>query len=800
MPGGVVFTALLSSFLSICLGVSVLGVFGIEAIIPLMIFIMVFVCVGETMVLSKFRLRVFGVIPPCAAVLLPTLIAGRRFASGFCIASNAVSDTLGRRFGLIFPMFGVETPPEEKALCLNLFLAAFTVVGSCLAVYIVRGAGAARWRGAIPGLLLLCSYAMLLSLFDGSDGLWVFFSFAAFAAIFTRGVFSRAGWRRVGSGERISARAVCAVLLCALAVSATVSLAALYFPKGDTAADIEQEVIDALDRFRYGEGSSVLPRGDFTALADRVAQPGPARLEVSLSKPDSFWLRGFIGDRYDGQGWSPLPAGELYESAELFSRLHRSGFYGQTQLASAAAVVQEEEELHVTISNVGESSAYVFAPYELSGADGGLLRADGIGDERLRAKGLRGERSYHYATFGNLVKYYPQIASRIAEEGPLPGESGKNALSSTDGRQSYLIDESHYRRFVYDSYTDLPEHTRAFLAERLGSYDAASGERPSYASLKQRILSFLSDSGVAYSDELLRTSDSDGEDSSSSALKGDFLQTFLEKDKKGYDVHYATVAALIFRYYGVPARYVEGYLITPEDVRDAAANVRDAAADVIFTLDDTHAHAWSEFYLDGVGWVPFEASPAWIGVMEQPDDIAGSEQESALTGTPPATEGEEEAGSDARREERMAFRFRSAVLIPFLIALAAAVFAFFFIRFGKRRLALRRRMSLFRSEDPNVAVQALFSHALDLLSALGMEAENRSLFDRSSEIACIAGCSEDELLTVLRIHREARFGWRKLTGEEAGAMSSFREQVLAKLKTDLPWYEKLKLKVGAALY
>ena len=49
---------------------------------------------------------------------------------------------------------------------------------------------------------------------------------------------------------------------------------------------------------------------------------------------------------------------------------------------------------------------------------------------------------------------------------------------------------------------------------------------------------------------------------------GDFVEHFLTDTKIGHSVHYASAAALMFRYYGIPSRYVEGYLVTPEDVRD----------------------------------------------------------------------------------------------------------------------------------------------------------------------------------------------------------------------------------------
>lgn len=60
-------------------------------------------------------------------------------------------------------------------------------------------------------------------------------------------------------------------------------------------------------------------------------------------------------------------------------------------------------------------------------------------------------------------------------------------------------------------------------------------------------------------------------DESAVTLNGnnDFLAYTLEQKKKGYSVHYATAAVLMLRYYGVPARYVEGYYLRPEEANAA---------------------------------------------------------------------------------------------------------------------------------------------------------------------------------------------------------------------------------------
>ena len=91
----------------------------------------------------------------------------------------------------------------------------------------------------------------------------------------------------------------------------------------------------------------------------------------------------------------------------------------------------------------------------------------------------------------------------------------------------------------------------------------------------------------------------------------DFAQWFFEDKKTGYDVQYAAAAVMMFRYYGIPSRYVEGYLLTPETVKEAGT------AETV-TVSQKYAHAWPEIYLDGMGWIPVEVTPKYENIMGTP--------------------------------------------------------------------------------------------------------------------------------------------------------------------------------------
>jgi hypothetical protein len=76
------------------------------------------------------------------------------------------------------------------------------------------------------------------------------------------------------------------------------------------------------------------------------------------------------------------------------------------------------------------------------------------------------------------------------------------------------------------------------------------------------------------------------------------LNEFLFHTHAGYCQHFAGAAALLLRVAGVPARVVVGFA-TGEQISPHTWAVRDE-----------DAHAWIEVYFPGVGWVPFNPTPA----------------------------------------------------------------------------------------------------------------------------------------------------------------------------------------------
>lgn len=91
------------------------------------------------------------------------------------------------------------------------------------------------------------------------------------------------------------------------------------------------------------------------------------------------------------------------------------------------------------------------------------------------------------------------------------------------------------------------------------------------------------------------------------ALNEDIVENFLFERGQGYCVHFAATATLMYRLYGIPARYATGYLVSPSDFAAQADGTWQAG------VTDEAAHAWVEIFLPNYGWTPVEVTPAANG-------------------------------------------------------------------------------------------------------------------------------------------------------------------------------------------
>lgn len=139
--------------------------------------------------------------------------------------------------------------------------------------------------------------------------------------------------------------------------------------------------------------------------------------------------------------------------------------------------------------------------------------------------------------------------------------------------------EENYRAFVYQEYLQIPESTKRALLDWAEEKGVTSGS----ATLAEDIQGAISNAAVynpngkAYPENV------------------DVAVYFLTVAKEGVCQHFATAATLMYRAFGIPARYTVGFVDT---VRNGMTT----------DLTSGDAHAWVEIYVDGLGWVPMEVT------------------------------------------------------------------------------------------------------------------------------------------------------------------------------------------------
>jgi transglutaminase-like putative cysteine protease len=667
--------------------------------------------------------------PAVAALALAVYAAAahRLILDGWNITMNQIFAGLEARLGRIFPRYNAaESAPELRA---TLFMLIPAGILGLAAGYSARGK--LVFHLIFGGITAAAALAGVYS----PDGWTVLFILAAAAVC----AFGAARRNNFGASPR--------AVYCTLAAVAALTAASLVpaLVTGDLSASAETRRIAAerkIYSLRYEEEKQILPRGDFRKLGGFTPDESKTVLSVEMSAPAELYLRGFVGERYTGDGWTALSASRRAESAKEFSWLHDRGFFAQNQIAELSEALRINEETNtVSVQNLTAGAGCVYAPYEL--ADGAPDAAQ-IGDADLPAAGLRGQRKYVYETTGVSVAGCDALYDALAEAWRAGG----------GGVTEYLKSENVFREYVYANYLDLPEAAAEAVREMLG------GELPSGAVGFEAARQIVQD----------RVSYSLGYSETPAKYAGGDFMTYLTESGEGYDPHFATAAVLMFRSLGIPARYVEGWYISEAEANAAAANGIPVA------VTEGAAHAWAEIYRDGVGFVPFEVIPS----------ASSSASSSAAQENVNFTDDEEDPSAAPDLLKILLIVLIAAVVLLALCFAALAV---------RRRIRVKRWERMLARGAPGAAAEQLTAYIVRLLHRMGIERGNESLFAMKDAVSEMLGGETAELFAeAVAIQQEARFSAKPPDAARSAGVRGLADTVARSLRgrSKLPVRFRLK--------
>lgn len=347
----------------------------------------------------------------------------------------------------------------------------------------------------------------------------------------------------------------------------------------------------------------------------------------AADQPHRLYLRSWTGGDYGSNQWKDLPDGRYERVAHLFEK-NQGEWYDQgawlmeviarspALSQSLANYMKDDESVEglkkdFNVDAVYEKTPFFLLPYDTS--FGAPLFA------------------YDRAPISREGKAYSTYVWQLPSGALISMMDREN--SSDPYFRTYLDGEKEYRRFVYSHYLDIPDSVKEGLSA-LGPITPVS----SLSEKRQRvedIRRFLA-SNYRYTTNPGRT-----------PVGKDFVTYFLTESKKGYCTSFASAAVMLLRASGIPARYAAGLTVGADEIKDAPIS-QDGLHQ--YSINDHHAHAWAEVYVDGLGWRPVEMTPGYDGA-DNPFPIPADKQKND-SGAPDAPVDEKDKNSQSKPREQ----------------------------------------------------------------------------------------------------------------------------------------------------
>lgn len=505
--------------------------------------------------------------------------------------------------------------------------------------------------------------------------------------------------------------------------------------------EVKTAILETEEHLRYDKlnGAEIeeLGRGDLTRTHPLRFTESTV-LTLRMQMPQAMHLRGFVGGNFENGRWSEAMDGAYSgEYTGITEWLAQQNFYPWMQQERLYRMSKDYDYVSVDVENVNGNSKYMYLPYEAA------LSGDTLPDEVYYekdygafTKGLTGQREYTFTAFLSRFEDYDEagLAKWLTE------------VKESPDWQEYSDAEAVYRRYVYDTYLYVSDE--ASRAIGTSGIETCAGKTIDYT---LHYIRKLFEEEFTYDIEQKKAPGGQDE-----------LTWFMDESRSGNDMHFATAAALMFRKAGIPARYAEGYYVSPDWVM-----LYTEMSDVTMDVPDSLAHSWVEIYIDEIGWFPVEVVPGFFDmekqqIQEKEDDEKIKEQNKESY--------QDEAPEDNQPEEKQEEEKDPLNPIWLILALVILLIAAYEL-IGRYRL--HRMLASFGAVCTDAQVYAMYRYACRLM-AFDRHPVPENPYDRLEEIAAAYdGATETTFAEFLRMVNKVRFGKEHLTEEEHKKMARY---------------------------
>ena len=309
-----------------------------------------------------------------------------------------------------------------------------------------------------------------------------------------------------------------------------------------------------LESLGAGEEGAVGGAGDTSGENGGGATGGSGRFDSNLQKKGN----GF-GEDADREILKVLSqsTGDYYLRCESFGDYNGSGF--------------DQAEVY----NNG-----IVSPLYFAGAAISETARDTF--EEVRIENLDGSGAYYlpyYSITGVSSEYSDVRVSKKSDAYSLKS-SNYDYVNSSDNyliaNENLRVVEQKYREYVYSSYLTIDQGLKNQLIGLTGFSSSGKQLARDIKNYVQNAATYNLDHGAFPEGK-------------------DMVLYFLTEGKEGICQHFAASATMMFRAYGIPARYTCGYKAS-------------TVAGEWSVITAKYGHAWVEIYVDGFGWVQVEVT------------------------------------------------------------------------------------------------------------------------------------------------------------------------------------------------
>lgn len=278
---------------------------------------------------------------------------------------------------------------------------------------------------------------------------------------------------------------------------------------------------------------------------------------MNVRTTQRVYLRGTALDNYSGRAWYDTLSNQRFSWTSLRYAGLREELFDETLPQGTKLETQQ-----ATMTLLSPLPSTLFVPQRLRGLQPGpdMVPYFNSSSEVFITRDLENGDSY-------AVRYEAYVAGEARTD----ALAGQLALQGGRSLPELPVE-----------YTALPGHLQPDGIIANLARDITAGQTQPYAQALS-LMRYLK-SNYAYSIEVPPAPEN-----------VDFAAHFLFEQRTGYCTYFATAMTVLARSLNLPARYVEGFLANPQ------------GADSV-TLTGMNAHAWTEVYIAGLGWVVFDAT------------------------------------------------------------------------------------------------------------------------------------------------------------------------------------------------